>query len=140
MHGTYQSLLVPLNTGLLVGVGVGVALNGTGLTAKQTVELGADLVGAVGLDSVALRATGLSRRLATALRDDDVYRIHIKLTLKRLAPLLASPVAAVGSAFCLIFSVSPASSSCASRSAMTIDIHAVSIDNGSSSVVTGFAL
>lgn len=60
--GTYQSVLVPLNTGLLVGVGVGVALGGASLTAEETVEVGADLVGTAGLGGVALGATGLKKR------------------------------------------------------------------------------
>ena len=59
--GTYQSVVVPLNTGLLVGVGVGVALGGTGLTAEKTVQVGADLVGTASLDGVALSATGLNK-------------------------------------------------------------------------------
>lgn len=57
--GSYQSVLLPGDTGTLVGVGVGVALDLTGLTAEQTVQLGADLVGTVGLDGVALSAAGL---------------------------------------------------------------------------------
>jgi hypothetical protein len=56
---TYESVFVPLNTGLLVGVGVGVTLGRTGLTAEKTVEVGADLVGTASLDGVALSATGL---------------------------------------------------------------------------------
>lgn len=56
---SYQSVLVPGNAGTLVGIGVGVALDGTGLTAEQTVELGADLVATIGLDGVALSAAGL---------------------------------------------------------------------------------
>lgn len=55
----YQRVLVPGNIGALVGVGVGVPLDRTGLTAKETVEVGADLVGTAGLDSVTLSATGL---------------------------------------------------------------------------------
>jgi hypothetical protein len=61
---TYESILVPLNTGLLVGVGVGVTLGGTGLTAEETVQVGADLVGTASLDSVALSATGLEMKLS----------------------------------------------------------------------------
>lgn len=57
--GTYESVVVPLNTGLLVGVGVGVALSGTGLATEKTVQVGADLVGTTSLDGVALSATGL---------------------------------------------------------------------------------
>jgi hypothetical protein len=54
-----QSVLIPGNTSLLVGVGVGVSLGLTGLTAKETVQVGADLVRAASLDSVALGTTGL---------------------------------------------------------------------------------
>lgn len=57
--GTHQSVVVPFNTGLLVGIGVGVALGGTGLTAEKTAQVGADLVGTASLDGVALSATGL---------------------------------------------------------------------------------
>lgn len=56
---THERVLVPGNTGTLVGVGVGVAVDLTGLTAEETVELGADLVGTTFLDGVALGATGL---------------------------------------------------------------------------------
>lgn len=54
-----EGVLVPLDTLLLVGVGVGEALDGAGLAAKKTVESGADLVAAAGLEGVALRAAGL---------------------------------------------------------------------------------
>lgn len=60
--GIYQSVLVPLNTGLLVGVGVGVTLGGASLTAEETVEVGADLVSTTGLGGVALGATGLEKK------------------------------------------------------------------------------
>ena len=55
----YQSLLVPLNALLLVGVCVRVALDGAGVAAEEAVEGGADLVAAVLLDGVALGAAGL---------------------------------------------------------------------------------
>lgn len=55
----YQSVLFPGNIGALVGVGVGEPLDRTGLTAKETVKVGANLVGTAGLDSVTLSATGL---------------------------------------------------------------------------------
>jgi hypothetical protein len=54
-----EGLLVPGDALLLVGVGVGVALDGTGLAAEETVQSRADLVAAVLLDGVALRAAGL---------------------------------------------------------------------------------
>ena len=57
--GMYQRVLVPGDVGLLVGIGVGVALSLASLTAEETVEVGADLVAAAVLDSVALLATGL---------------------------------------------------------------------------------
>jgi hypothetical protein len=43
-----------------VGGGVGETLDLAGLTAKETVEVGADLVGLAGADGVALGATGLT--------------------------------------------------------------------------------
>lgn len=55
----YQGVLIPGDTGLLVGIGVGVSLNGTGVTAEQTVKSRADLVGATSLDGVALSAASL---------------------------------------------------------------------------------
>lgn len=58
---TYQSVLLPLNALLLVGIGVCVALNGTGVTAEKTVQGRANLVAATSLDSVALSATGLEQ-------------------------------------------------------------------------------
>ena len=61
--GAYQRGLVPLNTGLLVGVGVGVTLGLTTVTAEKTVQVGADLVGTAGLGGVALGATGLKKNL-----------------------------------------------------------------------------
>ena len=61
-RSTYQSVLVPGNVSLLVGIGVRVALNGAGLTAEETVQVGADLVGAAGLDGVALSTAGLQQR------------------------------------------------------------------------------
>lgn len=56
---TYQSLVVPGDALLLVGVGVGVAVDGAGLAAKQAVQRRADLVAAVLLNGVALRAARL---------------------------------------------------------------------------------
>lgn len=56
---TYQGILVPCDAGLLVGIGVGEAFNGAGLSAKEAVKVRADLV-ALGLDDrVALSASGL---------------------------------------------------------------------------------
>lgn len=56
---TYQSFLIPGHVGLLVGVGVREALDGTSGTTEQSVQVRTDLVGAALLDGVALRATGL---------------------------------------------------------------------------------
>lgn len=58
---TYQSVLLPLNTLLLVGIRVGVTLNGSGVTAEQAVQSGSDLVAAARLDGVALGTTGLEQ-------------------------------------------------------------------------------
>jgi hypothetical protein len=60
---TYQGVLVPGNVGLLVGVGVGVSLDGAGATTKKTVKVRTDLVGTAGLDGMALSATGLVKVL-----------------------------------------------------------------------------
>lgn len=68
VEDAYQSVLVPGNTGLLVGVGVGVSLGLTGLTAKETVQVGANLVGTASLDSVALSATGLGNAQSVFVR------------------------------------------------------------------------
>lgn len=65
--GTYQSVLLPLNALLLVGVGVRVALNGAGVTTEQAVQGRADLVATASLDGVALGATGLEE-VGTLLR------------------------------------------------------------------------
>lgn len=62
-----QSVLVPGHTGLLVGIGVGIALDLTGLTAEEAEEVGADLVSTTALDGVALLAASLEE-LGTLLR------------------------------------------------------------------------
>lgn len=54
-----QSIVVPGDTLLLVGVGELVAVGGTRLAAKEAVQVGADLVATVLLDGVALSTTGL---------------------------------------------------------------------------------
>ena len=56
---TYESVLVPGDSLLLVGVGVGVTLNGTGLTTEKTVKVWTDLVTLTLLESVALSTSGL---------------------------------------------------------------------------------
>lgn len=54
-----EGLVVPGDALLLVGVGVGVAVDGASLAAEEAVEGRADLVAAVLLDGVALGATRL---------------------------------------------------------------------------------
>jgi hypothetical protein len=54
-----ESVVVPLNALLLVGIGVGVAVDGTSLAAPETVQGRADLVAAVLLNGVALSTSGL---------------------------------------------------------------------------------
>lgn len=54
-----ESVVVPLNALLLVGIGVGVALDGTSLAAPEAVQGRADLVAAVLLNGVALSTSGL---------------------------------------------------------------------------------
>lgn len=61
---TYKTLLVPCNALLLVGIGVGVAVDGTSLTAEKTVQSRADLVALALLQGVALSATGGEELLA----------------------------------------------------------------------------
>ena len=56
---SYKSVLVPLDTLLLVGVGVCVAIDSTGVAAEKTVKVGADLVALTLLQVVALCAAGL---------------------------------------------------------------------------------
>lgn len=61
--GTYQGVLIPGHISLLVGVGVGVTLDGTGVTTEKTVKVRTDLVGTALLNGMALRATGLDEVL-----------------------------------------------------------------------------
>lgn len=58
--GTNQSVLFPFDAFLLICVGVGEALDLTGLTAEQTVQVGSDLVAFAFLQVMALRASCLS--------------------------------------------------------------------------------
>lgn len=58
---TYQSVLLPLDALLLVGIRVGVTVDGAGVAAEQAVQGGSDLVAAAGLDGVALGTTGLEQ-------------------------------------------------------------------------------
>lgn len=74
---TYESVLVPGDTSLLVGVGVGVAVGLASLAAEQTVQVGADLVRATALDSVALSAAGLC--LLASFMENPLYcRTHLE--------------------------------------------------------------
>jgi hypothetical protein len=59
-----ESVLVPVDGALLVGVGVGEAGNLAGLAAEETVELRANLVALALLEGVALCATGLEETSA----------------------------------------------------------------------------
>lgn len=54
-----ERLVVPGDALLLVGIGVGVALDGAGLAAEEAVQGRADLVAAGGVDGVALSAARL---------------------------------------------------------------------------------
>lgn len=61
-HGkanAYQSVLLPLNTLLLVGVGVRETLDLTTVATEEAVEVGADHVGTALLKGVALSASRL---------------------------------------------------------------------------------
>ena len=60
---SYQSVLIPCHIGFLVGVGVGETLDGTGVTAKETVQIRANLVRTALFDGVALSATGLEKKV-----------------------------------------------------------------------------
>lgn len=55
----YQRAFIPGDALLLVGVGVGVAVDGASLAAEEAVECGTDLVATARLDGVALSATSL---------------------------------------------------------------------------------
>lgn len=55
----YQSVLVPLNGLLLVGIGVCETLNGTSVAAEKTVQVGTDLVSLTLTESVALSTSCL---------------------------------------------------------------------------------
>jgi len=56
-----QSVLVPRDALLLVRVGVRIAVDGAGLAAEQTVQVGADLVALGRVQGVALRAPRLEQ-------------------------------------------------------------------------------
>ncbi|KAI6768745.1 hypothetical protein HG531_010934 [Fusarium graminearum] len=56
-----ESVVVPLNTLLLVGIGVRVTLDGTGLAAPETVQSRSDLVATILLNGVALSTSGLEK-------------------------------------------------------------------------------
>ena len=56
-----ESVVVPLNTLLLVGIGVSVTLDVTRLSAEKAVESRSNLVAAVLLNGVALSTSGLEK-------------------------------------------------------------------------------
>jgi len=56
---TYQSVLIPGDGLVLVGIGVAETLDLTSLATEKTVQVGADLVALTLLQVVALRAAGL---------------------------------------------------------------------------------
>lgn len=58
---TYQSVLIPGDALLLVGVGVGVTVDLASLAAEETVQVGTNLVALTLAESVALGATGLEK-------------------------------------------------------------------------------
>lgn len=112
MSGAYQSVLIPGDTSLLVGVGVGVALGLTGLAAEETVQVGADLVATVSLNGVALSATSLDAMSVYCpvreMSPCDAGRSQ--LTWKSLAPLAESPESKpMLASCCLAFSAASAS-------------------------------
>ena len=90
---THERLLVPGHASLLVGIGVGVAVDLTGLTAEETVKLGTDFVATVSLDGVALGATGLlgGRGQQNSRNNHSMAVVASLLTWKSLAPLAESP-------------------------------------------------
>lgn len=84
-----QSLLLPGDAFRPVGICVREALDRASLATKETVEVGANLVGATSLKGMALSAAGLKSKV-------NIYSLRpctmSRLTLKRPAPFLASPV------------------------------------------------
>lgn len=59
LYMAYKSIVVPGDSLLLVGIGVRVTLNGSGLATEKTVQVWADLVSLSLLKGVALSASGL---------------------------------------------------------------------------------
>jgi hypothetical protein len=57
--GTCQSVLIPLNGLLLVGIGVCETLNGTSVAAEKTMQVGTDFVSLTLTESVALSTSCL---------------------------------------------------------------------------------
>lgn len=77
-----ESLVVPLDALLLVGIGVGVTIDGTGLSAEEAVQSRADLVAAVLLNGVALSTSGLEEvgtLLSVACRAKSVIGVSVEL-------------------------------------------------------------
>jgi hypothetical protein len=77
-----KGVVVPLNTLLLVGIGVRVTVDGTGLAAPETVQSRSDLVATVLLNGVALSTSGLEE-VGTLL---DIAASHCEcgLLIKKL--------------------------------------------------------
>jgi hypothetical protein len=59
IHLTYESTLIPGDSLLLVGIGVGESFNLAGLTTEKTVQVWSDLVTICSFCAVALRASCL---------------------------------------------------------------------------------
>jgi hypothetical protein len=76
-----------VNGSALVGIRVAESFNLTGLTSKETVKLWADLVAFAFAEGVALSASCLWLSVLVNWLEGQS-----KLTLKRLAPFLASPI------------------------------------------------
>lgn len=97
---SYKSVLFPDNGLVLVGIGVGEALDLTRLAAEETVQIGSDLVTLSLLEVMALCATGLQKcyyllpnNLTPQFETSEAQRESVweESTLKRPAPFLASP-------------------------------------------------
>jgi hypothetical protein len=80
-----HGLGTPLNTLVDVGSGVRETLGLTGLSAKDTVQVGSDLVGSSSLESVALSTSGLARQLALDVCGIGMLRKAAICAMLRLA-------------------------------------------------------
>jgi hypothetical protein len=92
MCKTYQCALVPVDTLLLVCLGVGETRDLTTLAAEETVQVRSDLVAFALLQVMALRASCLCQvRAGTKAEVANMEAGVRKRTLKSPAPFLASP-------------------------------------------------